>query len=177
MRKHTQKGDYILVSELTRLGRDWDAIKKEWYLLKAQNINILITDFKDLSSPLPTEEQTVMNIDKKFMQELTFNAILYASCKKLEEVSRTTKAGIKKARLEGKRIGKPRGKKCSKENFMRTLKYMVNNNVGQKIATRKTGYSERTFKRDMQKCYNIYNTRDYKQILDKLQGEKKWELF
>lgn len=177
LRKYTKKGDYILISELTRLGRDWDAIKEEWYLLKSQGINILITDFKDLSSPLPNEETTKMNVDRKFMQELTFNAILYASCKKLEEVSRTTKAGVQKARLQGKRIGKPRGRNSSKYNFIKTLKYMVDNDVGQKIATRKTGYPIITFKKDLKKCYDIYNTKNYAQILTKIQGEKKWQLF
>ena len=37
-------GDYLIVKEVDRLGRNWDGIKKEWQNLKDNGINIIIID-------------------------------------------------------------------------------------------------------------------------------------
>ena len=177
LRKHTKKDDYILVSEVSRLGRDWDCVKEEWYLLKAQNINILIMDYDLLSATLPNEKNITMNVDRKFMQESIFNGILYVACKKIEEVSKSTKVGLKNAKLKGKKLGKPRGLNSNKENFIKTLKLMIDNNISQKCATNKTGYPEITFKKDLKRFYLIYNTKDYKTILENIKKDNKCQLF
>lgn len=178
LKENIKENDYILVTEVSRLGRNWDDIKKEWYKLKADNINLLVMDYDLLSANLPNEQAMIMNVDKKYMQESIFNGILYASCKKIEEVSISTKNGLKKARLQGKIVGKPKGIYNTKENFIKTLDYMITNQVGQDKATMWTRYPVKSFKNDLKKCYNKYNTKDYKEILNKVRkDDAKWEQF
>ena len=38
------KGDYLIVKEVDRLGRNWDLIKKEWTKLQDMGIKIIIID-------------------------------------------------------------------------------------------------------------------------------------
>lgn len=168
LRTQTQKNDFILVTEVSRLGRNWDDVKKEWYKLKAEEINLLIMDYDLLSDELPNEEKQKMTVDRKFMQESIFNGILYAACKKIEEVSRATKGGLNKAKLNGVKLGKPRGSNSSKENLIKTIEYMINNNVGQKKAAIMCKYPDTTLKKDLKKLYTEYNTKDYNEILQKL---------
>ncbi len=178
LKENIKENDYILVTEVSRLGRNWDDIKKEWYKLKADNINLLVMDYDLLSANLPNEQAMIMNVDKKYMQESIFNGILYASCKKIEEVSISTKNGLKKARLQGKVVGKPKGIYNTKENFIKTLDYMITNQVGQDKATMWTRYPVKSFKNDLKKCYIKYNTKDYKEILNKVRkDDAKWEQF
>lgn len=172
LRERIKKGDYIIITEISRLGRNWDKIKEEWYNFKKEEINILVMDNEQLCSRLPNEEEETMTVDKKFIQELVFNGILYAACKKIEEVSRTTKDGLKKARLKGKVLGKPRSEYSNRENFIKTLEIMVKDNLGQYKATLQTRYPERTFKKDIKKYYEKYNTKDYKDILERIKKEK-----
>ncbi len=166
-----QNNDYLIVSELSRLGRNWDNTKKEWQFLTEKNINVIILDNEMLSAKFPNEKQETITLEYKFLRDIVFNAINYVACKKIEEVSRSTKAGIEKARLQGKQIGKPRTDKSSKENFINTLEKMINENIGQNKAVLKTRFPRETFKKDLKKCYEKYNTKDYKIILDNLKKE------
>lgn len=178
MREIMKKNDYFIVAEISRLGRNWDDIKKEWYKLKSEDINLLVMDFGLLSSPLPNEENETMTIDKKFMQESVFNGVLYAACKKIQEVSTSTKAGLKKAKLQGKKLGKPRNQYSTKENFINTLEKMINENIGQLKACLWTRYPSKSFQNDLKKCYNKYNTKDYQEILNKIKEDNtEWERF
>ena len=169
MRSSTLKNDYIFVTEVSRLGRDWDEIKKEWYRLKAEEINILVMDYDLLSSTLPNEKNVNMTVDRKFMQENIFNAILYASCKKIEEVRRTTKAGVAKARKAGKRIGRPTGKATTRHNFIKTLRLVVNEKYKISKALRTTFFPKATYFDWLKKLKNELNTNDLKEILETLE--------
>ena len=62
----------------------------------------------------------------------------------------------------------PRSNKSSITNFIRTLEYMVSNNVGQKLATKHTSYPIITFRNDLKKYYNLYNVNCYRELLIKL---------
>ena len=44
MHDSLQENDYLIVSELNRLGRNWDNTKKEWQFLTDKNINTIILD-------------------------------------------------------------------------------------------------------------------------------------
>lgn len=178
LRQNAKENDYILVTEVSRLGRNWDDIKKEWYKLKVDNINLLVMDYDLLSASLPNEQATTMTVDRKFMQENIFNGILYASCKKIEEVSKSTKNGLKKARLQGKQIGKPKSEHNTKENFIKTLEYIINNHVGQDKACLLCNFPTMSFKILLKKCYNKYNTKNYQEILNKIKEDTiEWEQF
>lgn len=178
MRSLLKENDYLVVSELNRLGRNWDNTKKEWQFLIDKNINVIILDNELLSAKLPNEKQEIVTLEYKFVRDIVFNAINYVASKKIEEVSTSTKAGLQKARMQGKRIGKPRSKWSSKENFIKTLEYMTKNKVGQSKATLMCNYPKDTFQRDIKKCYNKYKTKDYQEILEKIkEAATTWEQF
>lgn len=149
MRAQTKKNDYIMVSEVSRLGRTWDDVKIEWYQLKAEEINVLVMDSNELSAELPNEEKKELTVDKKFIQELVFNGVLYAACKKIEEVSKSTKAGMEKARLNGtksgKPIGKPRGKYSNDKNFLKVLSLQVNKGMSLNQSLKKAHFPKMTY--------------------------------
>lgn len=174
MKSLLNDNDYLVVSELNRLGRNWDNTKKEWQFLTDKNINVIILDNTMLSAKLPSEKKEMVTLEYKFIRDIVFNAINYVASKKIEEVSTSTKAGLEKARLKGKIIGRPKGKYSSKENFIKTINYMLDNSVGQDKACFITKFPTTTFKTYLKICYNKYNTRDYQEILKKLkeEGEK-----
>ncbi len=165
LKKIIKSGDYLVTANLSRLGRNWDAIKKEWYDLESNHINRIITDNIDLSVELPNEIKEDLSLGRKMVQDIAFSACLYSACMKIKEVSESTKYGLKKAKKNGVKLGKPRSSKSSKENFVRTLELMVEGNVGQKLAARRTGYPLATFKLDLKKYYEKYGTKDYKVLL------------
>lgn len=178
LRKSLNNNDYLVISELNRLGRDWDNTKNEWQFLKDKNINVIVLDNKLLSAKLPNEKKETITLEYKFIQDIVFNAINYVASKKIEEVSRTTKIGIEKARLKGKQIGKPRSQWSTKDNFIKTLEYMIKNNCGQTKSAIVNRYPSDTFKKDLKKCYDKYNTKDYNEILNKIKKDvTPWEKF
>lgn len=178
MRGKALKNDYILLSNLNRLGRGnanegYDNIKKEWYYYKYKGVKILICEDElneYISAPLPFESEEI-TLNRLYMQDLIFTNTLYKDCLKILEVSNSTKSGLEKAKLQGKQIGRTRSKLATKENFVNTLEYMVINNVGQYKATQHTHYPKDTFQRDLQKLYKKYNTKDYKEILNNIKEE------
>ena len=182
MRGLLQENDYLVVSELSRLGRNWDNTKKEWQFLTDKNINTIILDNEMLSAKLPNEGKEIITLEYKFIRDIVFNAINYVTSKKIIEVSTSTRNGLKKARKNGTKtgrpIGKPRGKYNSKENFINTLDKMINENIGQSKATLWTRYPVKSFKNDLKKCYTKYNTKDYKEILKKVKEDTtEWSQF
>lgn len=165
--------DYLVTTNLNRLGRNWDDIKKEWYSLECNNINRIIIDNDNLSVELPNEMQKEMSLNRKMIQDITFSACLYSACQKIEEVRKSTKDGLKTAIKNGKKVGVPRSNLSSQENFIHTLEYMIDNSVGQSKATLKTRYPKNTFQRDLKKCYIKYKTKDYQEILSKIKEENQ----
>ena len=166
-----KNGDYLIISELNRLGRNWDNTKKEWQYLSDNIINVIILDNKLLSANLPSENKSELTLENKFIRDIVFNAINYVASKKIEEVSKSTKAGMEKARLSGKQIGRSRTSLASKDNFIKTLELMVNNDIGQYRATTITKYPKSTFTRDLCLYYKKYDTKNYKTILKQLSEE------
>lgn len=169
IQKRVKTNDYILLAEISRLGRNWDAVKEEWYRLKNENINILVTDLDLLCSTLPNEKSEKMTVDKKFIQEMVFNGVLYASCKKIEEVSRTTKNKLEALKREGKKLGRPCGKNSTREKFIETLKLHINGlSIDKSVA--KTGIPRSTFKyqlKEYKKAINLYDNKVVLEMLEK----------
>lgn len=178
LRAIVKENDYILVSNLNRLGRGdpyegYENVKKEWYYYKSQDVKLLIAEdelSEYISAPLPFEDNDT-TINRMYLQDMIFTNILYKDCLKLIEVSNTTKSGLEKARLKGKKLGRPR--KSDLNGFIETLEYMVKNNVGQNKACIAKRYPSMTFKKDLKSYYVKYRTTDYAEILEKLKKETK----
>ena len=164
--KNTIKSnDYLIISEVSRLGRNWDDTKKEWYRLKGEDINLLVMDYELLN--------TLMNVDRKFMQENIFNGMLYVACKKIEEVSRSTKDGLKAAAAKGHFPGRPSGNKTTLENFIKVLKLQLYESYKYEQACYKVGFPPSTFTLWLNKYKKMYNIENKESLYNILIGGKE----
>lgn len=166
-----EKGDTLICESLSRLSRG-GVIKTldlitEFIQKKQINVTILKENFYLKAGEKPDANTNLLlgifSVLGQFERDL---------------ISERTKEGLKAVKKKGTKLGKPRSKWSTKDNFINTLEYMINNNVGQSKATLRCHYPKDTFQNDIKKCYNKYNTKDYQEILNKIKEDKaKWENF
>ena len=171
MKGQLKRNDYLITSNLSRLGRNWDDIKKEWYEMECNNINRIIIDNENLSVELPTEEKKVIDLNRKMIQDITFSACLYSACQKIEEVSQSTKDGLKKAIANGKKLGKPCGVYSNRDNFLATIRLQLNENMIQKYACEITKLPLPTYQLWLKKERERTGIQDLKELLEHLEKE------
>ena len=182
LKSKLKSGDYLIIKEVDRLGRNWDGIKKEWQELKDQGINIIIIDMPILSDSLPSERPAIEGLDLRLIKEQILSLMCYSAQKEREKISQRTKEALSEKKKNGTKtgnpIGRPKSKTNTKENFINTLQYMIDNKVGQKKALFITDFPIISFKRQIKKCYDKYNTKDYSEIINKLKEDlTEWGLF
>lgn len=171
-----KENDYLLISNLNRLGRGnpnegYENIKKEWYYYKFKDIKILIAEDElneYISAPLPFEpHETTLN--RLFLQDMIFVNTLYKDCLKLLEVSNTTKSGLIKAKMQGKQLGRPNSENSTKENLINTLKLINDENYSIEKALNKTRFPRASFFIKIREYKNILNTNDLNIIIKELE--------
>lgn len=167
-----KENDTIVACELARISRsvkDFNELLDEVLKLKKANLNILKENFNLKSGEkLDAMTKLVINMTASFAEF------------ERDIISDRTKDTLKGKKIygtiSGKPIGHPRSKKANKENFINTLEYMILNNKGQVKATLKTRFPKDTFTRDLKKCYEKYNTKDYNSIMNLVKKETVWPL-
>lgn len=163
MIEEMQKGDTLVVESLSRLGRSIvnnNEIINFLIYKKQCNIKILKENF-DLRA----------NGEMDSMTKLLLNIFSVFAEFERDQLSERTKEGLKATRQKGTRIGRPRSKNSSQSNLIKTLEYMINNNVGQKKACIMCNYPVATFKNDLKRLYKEYETKDYREILERLKED------
>lgn len=169
-----QKGDTIVTCELSRISRsvkDFNNLIDEIVEKKKVNIIILKENFNLLANGnMDAMTKLIMHITSAFAEF------------ERDIISDRTKEALQAKKINGtksgKSIGKPKGQYNTKENFINTLEKMINEHIGQDKATLSTRYPVISFKNDLKKCYNKYNTKDYQEILNKIKEDNtKWEQF
>ena len=171
MIKKMEKGDTLVCESLSRLSRS-GVIKTldlitDFIQKKQINVTILKEGFYLQAGEKPDANTNLLlgifSVLGQFERDLT---------------SERTREGLKAVKKKGTKLGKPRSGFSTKENFIKTLEYIVNNNVGQSKATLICRYPKDTFQKDIKKCYEKYNTKDYKTILENIKEDKtEWEQF
>ena len=169
--KKMEKSDTLVCESLSRLSRG-GVIKTldlitEFIQKKQINVIILKENFNLLAGEKPDANTNLLlgifSVLGQFERDL---------------ISERTKEGLKAVKTKGTRLGKPKGKYNTKENFINTLEKMINENIGQDKATMWTRYPVKSFKNDLKKCYIKYNTKDYKEILTKIKEDTtEWQQF
>ena len=164
------EGDTLVVESLSRLSRG--GVIKTLELItdlvqeKKVNITIFKEGFELIAGEKPNSTTSLLlgifSVLGQFERDL---------------ISERTKEGLKAVAERGTKIGRPVGDKSGYDNFMTTFKYMLDNNTGMRKACIKNAFPDATFIYKMRKCYERYNTKDYKEIYNKLLEDKKWELF
>jgi len=162
------KGDYLIVKEVDRLGRNWDLIKKEWTRLQDLGVKIIIIDLPILSDALPNETEMLTGLTGRLIKEQMLTLMCYSAQLERDKISQRTKEALAEKKLHGTKSGKPIGKPKSKRNtenaFISTLKLLCEG-YSQAKACYKTNFPISTLKLYLSKLYNKLETHDYNIIL------------
>ena len=163
------ENDYLVVKEVDRLGRNWDGIKNEWKELKDKGINIIIIDMNVLSDPLPDEKPLIDGLDLRFIKEQVLTLMCYSAQKEREKISRRTIESLQHKKDLGVKLGKPRKKTSTKDNFINTIKMVFESNLSIRKSCSKTRYPIATFMlelKELKRKYNLNNNYElYKKIV------------
>ena len=166
-----EKGDTLVCESLSRLSRGGviktldlitEFIQKKQInvIILKENFNLLAGEKLDANTNLLLGIFSVLG---QFERDL---------------ISERTTEGLKAVKLTGKKLGRAKGIYNTKANFIKTLEKMINENIGQNKATLLTRYPTKSFKNDLNKCYEKFKTKDYKLILEKIKEDNtQWEQF
>lgn len=162
-----KKGDTLVSCELSRISRsvkDFNNLIDEILNKKKVNIVILKENFNLLANGnMDAMTKLILNITSAFAE---FERDIIA-----DRTKEALKSKMINGTKSGRPIGKPKSEYNNKENFIKTLDLIVNDNIGQNKATIKTKYPKQAFQFKIKECYTKYNTKDYKTILERLQGD------
>ncbi len=165
------KGDYLIVKEVDRLGRNWDLIKQEWTRLQDLGVKIIIIDIPILSDALPNENEMLTGLTGRLIKEQMLTLMCYSAQLERDKISQRTKEALAEKKLHGTKSGKPIGKPKSKRNtqnaFIDTLKLLCKG-YSQRNACYETNFPVSTLKTYLRGLYKQYDTRDYNIILNKV---------
>ena len=95
-------GDTLVITSLDRLGRDYEAIRKEYaHITQELGVDIKILDMPILDS---CKEQ---GLEKKFLASLVLEVLAFNAAKERESIKRRQAEGIACAKAKGQRFGRP----------------------------------------------------------------------
>lgn len=169
--KKMEKGDTLICESLSRLSRG-GVIKTldlitDFIQKKQINVTILKEGFYLQAGEKPDANTNLLlgifSVLGQFERDL---------------ISERTKEGLKAVKSKGVKIGREKGKYNTKENFIKTIEYMINNKVGQDKASLMCNFPIMSFKNLLKKCYTKYSTKDYQEVLNKIKEDQtEWEHF
>lgn len=111
MKEILQPGDYVVIKEIDRLGRDWDGIKDEWAWMGKHDINVIIIDMPMMNSMYKED----VSLDTKFMRSVIFELMCYLAEREREKISQRTKEGLAAKKAQGVVLGRPVDEKRNKK--------------------------------------------------------------
>ena len=165
------KGDYLIVKEVDRLGRNWDLIKEEWTKLHDLGMKIIIIDLPILSDALPNETEMLTGLTGRLIKEQMLTLMCYSAQLERDKISQRTKEALAEKKIHGtksgKPIGKPKSTRNTKKGFIDTLKLLCEG-YSQANACYCTNFPISTLKVYLKRLYNELNTHDYNLILNKV---------
>lgn len=97
-------GDLLVVTELDRLGRNYQEIKNQWhYITQVLNANIKVLDMPLLD----TSQSKENSLDAKFVANLALEILSYVAEKERRNIREKQQQGIDAALKAGRRYGRP----------------------------------------------------------------------
>ena len=118
MKAKIGKGDFLILLDLDRLGRNWDLIKTEWQELTDKGINIIVINCPILN--VMPDNNGQVSIDKRLIQSIMFELLCYLSQKEVEKVSIRTAEAIR-----AKRLSDPNFKIGREKTYTDTVRHQV----------------------------------------------------
>lgn len=89
-------------------------------------------------------------------------------------ISERTKEGLRAAREAGKKVGRLKSPNSSREMFIKTLEFMIENKKGIRFACQVMDVPLWTFQKRLKRFNEKYNTKDYSVILEKAKKELEY---
>lgn len=96
-----REGDTLVIKEMDRLGRDYEAIKNEWQELQRMGVDIVIIDTPILN----TKEKS--DLEKSLICNIVFELLAYTAEKERRKIRTRQAEGIKLALQKGAAFGRP----------------------------------------------------------------------
>lgn len=97
-----RSGDVLVIKELDRLGRDYDAIKNEWHELRQMGVDIVVMDMPILSTADKSD------LEKVLIANIVFELLAYLSEKERIKIKTRQAEGIAVAKQKGVKMGRPK---------------------------------------------------------------------
>ena len=99
-----REGDVVVILSIDRLGRNYDAIMKEWRRITQE----LGANIRVLDMPLLDTTRGGDSLDGRFIADLVLQILSYVAEKERENIKRRQAQGIATAKAQGKQMGRPR---------------------------------------------------------------------
>lgn len=96
-----RRGDYLIIKELDRLGRDYEGIKEEWRRLTSAGICLIIIDTPILSLDSKSD------LERMLISNIVLELLSYTSARERDHIKSRQTDGIRIARAKGVRFGRP----------------------------------------------------------------------
>lgn len=100
--KILREGDTLYIKELDRLGRNAKLIKEEWKELTDMGVDIVVLDMPILDT------RDYKNGMEQVITNIVLELLSYMAQKEREKIRKRQKEGIKRAKEQGKKFGRPR---------------------------------------------------------------------
>lgn len=132
-----REGDTLVIKEMDRLGRNYEAIKNEWQELQRMGVDIVVIDTPILN----TKEKSCL--EKSLICNIVFELLAYTAEKERQKIHTRQAEGIKLAIQKGTAFGRP-----SVEvplNFVEVTDRWKNGQITAVEAMRELGLKKTTF--------------------------------
>lgn len=96
------EGDTLYITDLSRLGRDFDSVRKEYaHITQELGVDLVVLDMPILNS---CKEQ---GLERKFLASLVLEVLAFQAAKERESIKKRQAEGIACAKARGQRFGRP----------------------------------------------------------------------
>lgn len=141
MVRRLKAGDLLYIKSIDRLGRNYEEILEQWRLLtKTKDIDIKVIDF-----PLLDTTGAVNGVTGKFVADLVLQILSYVAQVERENIRQRQAEGIKEAKENGVRFGRP----CRDmpKDFVKIYRLWAAREISLREASRRLETNHNTFHR------------------------------
>lgn len=133
--------DEVFVKSIDRLGRNYDEIIEQWRkLTREMEVNIVVIDF-----PLLDTRNQVNGITGKFLGDMVLEVLSYVAQVERENTHSRQLEGIREAKKNGVRFGRPRNK--IPESYSKVARDYRRGELSLRAGASELGVSHTTFAR------------------------------
>ena len=138
--KKLNPGDFLYLQSIDRLGRNYEDIKNQWYLLtKDKNVDIIVLDMPLLDT---RQSKDLMRI---FISDLVLQILSFVAQSERENIRKRQAEGIASAKSRGIHMGRPAT--VLPDNFSILAKQWERGELKTSDFIRQTGLTESTLYR------------------------------